>query len=112
LITGQKALIKASEETIHILQWVIPIVEGGDIRNVVDSRLQGEFSINSAWKAVEIAMSCISPNAIERPDMSQILVELKECLSLDIVQKNCGSTKDIDDMISLVTVSETTLSAR
>ena len=112
MITGQKALIKASEETIHILQWVIPIVEGGDIQNVVDSRLQGEFSINSAWKAVEIAMSCTSPNAIERPDMSQILVELKECLSLDIVQRNYGSTRAIDEMISLATVSETILSAR
>ncbi|KAK2352994.1 putative LRR receptor serine/threonine-protein kinase [Trifolium repens] len=48
LITGRKALVKVSDEYLHILEWVIPIIEGGDIENVVDSRLQGEFSINSA----------------------------------------------------------------
>ncbi|XP_013444211.2 probable LRR receptor-like serine/threonine-protein kinase At1g05700 [Medicago truncatula] len=112
LITGQKALTKASGENLHILEWVIPIVEGGDIQNVVDSRLQGEFSINSAWKVVEIAMSCTSPDVVERPDMSEILVELKECLSLDMVQRNCGGTRAMDELVSVATISESTISAR
>jgi len=112
LITGQKALTKASGENLHILEWVIPLVEGGDLQNVVDPRLQGEFSINSAWKAVEIAMLCTSPNVVERPDMSQILVEVKECLSLDMVQRNCGSTRPMDELVSVATISESTISAR
>ncbi|WJX86271.1 hypothetical protein P8452_68604 [Trifolium repens] len=112
LITGRKALERASGENIHILQWVLPTVKRGDIQNVVDPRLQGEFSINSAWKAVEIAMSCTSSNVDERPDMSQILAELKECLSLDMIQRNCGSTRAIDELVSLATVSETTVLAR
>ena len=112
LITGQKALTKASGENLHILEWVIPLVEGGDLQNVVDPRLQGEFSINSAWKAVEIAMLCTSPNVVERPDMSQILVEVKECLSLDMVRRNNGSTSARDELVSVDTVSETSLSAR
>ncbi|PNY01842.1 receptor-like protein kinase, partial [Trifolium pratense] len=91
LITGQKALVRASGETIHILQWVTPIVKSGDIQNIVDARLQGEFNINSAWKVVEIAMSCTSAIAVERPDTSQILAELKDCVSLEIVQRNSGS---------------------
>jgi hypothetical protein len=112
LITGRKALVKVSDEYLHILDWVIPIIEGGDIENVVDPRLQGEFSINSAWKAVEIAISCTSPNAVGRPDMSLILAELKECLSLDMIQRNYGSTKAIDELVSFATISETTISAR
>ncbi|GAU24783.1 hypothetical protein TSUD_356130 [Trifolium subterraneum] len=110
LITGRKALERTSEETIHILKWVIPIVEGGDIQNVVDPRLQGEFSINSAWKIVEIAMLCTSPNADERPDMNQTLADLKECLSLEMSQRNCGNTTA--ELISAATVSEITLLAR
>jgi serine/threonine protein kinase len=101
LITGKKAVVKVSEEHIHILQWVIPIIKGGDIQNIVDTRLQGEFRINSAWKIVEIAMSCISQNAVERPDISQILVELNECLSLDMVRSNRESARDIIEMSSL-----------
>ncbi|RHN39179.1 putative transferase, protein kinase RLK-Pelle-LRR-I-1 family [Medicago truncatula] len=112
LITGKKALIKAPDETIHILQWVLPLIKGGDIQNIVDTRLQGEFNINSAWKVVEVAMSCISQTAAERPDISQILVELKECLSLEIVQSNTGSARDIIELTSLSTGSEITPSAR
>jgi serine/threonine protein kinase len=111
LITGQKALVRASEETIHILQWVTPIVKSGDIQNIVDARLQGEFNINSAWKVVEIAMSCTSPIAVERPDTSQILAELKDCVSLEIVQRNNGSAA-IYELTSLSIGSNTAPLAR
>ncbi|PNX65500.1 receptor-like protein kinase, partial [Trifolium pratense] len=77
LITGRQAIVRAAGVNIHILEWVVPIIKGGDIQNVVDSKLEGEFSMDSARKVVEIAMSCISPNFTERPDISQILTELK-----------------------------------
>ncbi|KAL0010247.1 hypothetical protein SO802_005355 [Lithocarpus litseifolius] len=84
LITGRPAIMRGREKNTHILDWVYPIIKRGDIGSVVDPRLQGEFYTNSAWKAVEIAMSCIPSPAILRPDMSQVLVELKECLDLEI----------------------------
>jgi serine/threonine protein kinase len=112
LITGRQAIVREGGQNIHILEWLIPIIEGGDIQIVVDPKLQGEFSINSAWKAIEIAMSCTSPNAIVRPDAHQILAELKECLSLDMVQRNFGNTSAIDGLVSVATVSETIILAR
>jgi hypothetical protein len=112
LITGRQAIVRAAGQNIHILEWVIPIIEAGDIQNVVDSKLEGEFSIDSARKVIEIAMSCTSPKAVERPDISQILAELKECLSLDMVQRNRGNTRAIDELVSIATVSDTTISAR
>ncbi|KAG5036459.1 hypothetical protein JHK82_017247 [Glycine max] len=69
LITGQHAISRTPEKNIHILEWVIPIVERGDIHNIVDPKLKEAFNVNSAWKA------------LKRPDISQILPELKECLS-------------------------------
>jgi hypothetical protein len=74
--------------------------------------LQGEFSINSAWKVVEIALSSTSQNADERPDISQILVELNECLSLDMVRSNIESARDIIEMTYLSVESDTTPLAR
>ncbi|KAG7992329.1 hypothetical protein I3843_02G122500 [Carya illinoinensis] len=82
LISGRPAIIRGSMEDTHILDWVITMIERGDIQNIVDPRLEGEFNTNSAWKAAEIAMSCTLPTAIQRPDMSQVLIELKECLDL------------------------------
>nr|KYP51494.1 Receptor-like protein kinase At3g21340 family [Cajanus cajan] len=84
LVTGQKALARVHGKNIHILHWIVPIVERGDIQSIVDPRLQGEFKVSSAWKFVEIAMLCTSPTAAERPDMSKVLVELKECLYLEM----------------------------
>ncbi|KAJ1390938.1 Serine-threonine/tyrosine-protein kinase, catalytic domain [Sesbania bispinosa] len=106
LITGQKALVRAPGKNInmHILEWVIPIVERGDIQDIVDGRLKGEFSINSAWKAVEIAMSCTSTTAAVRPDISQILVDLKECISLEMVHKNRESARTTIELTTSVQI--------
>lgn len=81
LITGQPAIIRGLEGSNHILDLINPLIERGDIQNIVDPRLEGKFSTNSAWKAMDIAMSCVSPIAIQRPDMSNVLAELKECLA-------------------------------
>ncbi|GKV27221.1 hypothetical protein SLEP1_g36415 [Rubroshorea leprosula] len=82
LVSGQPVILRG-EEPIHIIELINPLIERGDIRRVIDPRLQGEFNINAAWKAVEIAMACVLPLGIQRPDMSQVLLELKECLDLE-----------------------------
>nr|POE85929.1 receptor-like protein kinase [Quercus suber] len=84
LITSRPAIIRGPEGNTHIVDWVHPIIESGDIRNIIDPRLHGQFDINSAWKAVEIAMSCIAPATIQRSDMSEVCAELKECLALEM----------------------------
>ncbi|KAI5555557.1 hypothetical protein BDE02_19G089900 [Populus trichocarpa] len=84
LITGQPPLIRSHQGHTHILQWVSPLVERGDIQSIIDPRLNGEFNTNCAWKALEIALSCVPPTSTQRPDMSDILGELKECLAMEM----------------------------
>ncbi|KAI5555571.1 hypothetical protein BDE02_19G091200 [Populus trichocarpa] len=84
LITGQPPLIRSHQGYTHILQWVSPLVERGDIQSIIDPRLNGEFNTNCAWKALEIALSCVPPTSTQRPDMSDILGELKECLAMEM----------------------------
>ena len=85
LITGQPAVIRGEDSNVHILQWVTPMIENGDIQSIVDKRLEGEFNTNSAWKVVEIAMSCVPTTSIQRPDMGQVLTELHECVAMDMI---------------------------
>lgn len=47
-------------------------------------RLANEFSVMSAWKVVEIAMACVSPESTKRPDISLVLQELSECLATEM----------------------------
>ncbi|KAF7814188.1 putative LRR receptor-like serine/threonine-protein kinase [Senna tora] len=93
LITGQPAVRREGDTFNHIIQWVTPKLENGDIHSIVDPRLQGNYSANSAWKFVDIAMSCTAKSAIQRSDISQIVVEVKECLALEMsTEKNMRKT--------------------
>ncbi|XP_030526219.2 receptor-like protein kinase At3g21340 [Rhodamnia argentea] len=84
LITGHPAVIRSPEGSIHILLWVTPLIERGDIQSIVDPRLNGHYNIGSAWKTVEIAMSCVPTTAVQRPDINHVLSELKECLMAEM----------------------------
>ncbi|KAL4625943.1 hypothetical protein ACB092_05G060300 [Castanea dentata] len=95
LITGWPAIMRGPEKNTHILDWIYPIIESGDIQSVVDPRLQGKFHTNSAWKAVEIALSCVPPIASQRPDISQVLAELKECLALEMTNASLATEHNI-----------------
>ncbi|XP_050232951.1 putative leucine-rich repeat receptor-like protein kinase At2g19210 [Mercurialis annua] len=87
IITGKAAISKTS----HISQWVSSMLETGDIHRVADSSLNGEFEVNSAWKAVELAMACVATTSTRRPTMSQVVVELNEyCLKIEMARKRQG----------------------
>ncbi|KAK2654582.1 hypothetical protein Ddye_014438 [Dipteronia dyeriana] len=93
LITGQPAIKRGPEEDRYILQRVTPVIEKGDIQNVVDPRLQGKFNSNAAWKIVDTAMSCVCSIAVERPDINIVLIELKECLAIEVASRRNSKTE-------------------
>ncbi|KNA10685.1 hypothetical protein SOVF_142000, partial [Spinacia oleracea] len=95
LITGRPAITRVMAESIHISNWVTPLVEKGDIHKIVDKRLGGEFSINSAWKALETAMACVPSVGIQRPTMDQVLADLKECLALELAHERARKGTEI-----------------
>jgi hypothetical protein len=87
----------------------------GDIKNIVDPRLRGNFNINSAWKAVEIAMACVSPTSAKRPTMSQVVAALNECLPAELArvrEVHGGESIDLIEMINMNVTSELGPSAR
>ncbi|KAF8388904.1 hypothetical protein HHK36_025585 [Tetracentron sinense] len=101
LITGLPAIIKNSAERIHIIQWVSPMLARGEIRNIVDHRLQSDFDINSVWKAIETAMACVPQTSIQRPTMNYVLSELKECLELEMAREKNSKVNIDQEIISI-----------
>ncbi|XP_027154979.1 probable LRR receptor-like serine/threonine-protein kinase At2g28960 [Coffea eugenioides] len=82
LITGRPVII-GTEDKRHILQWANFLLATGDIGSIVDPKLKGMYEINSAWKALEVAMACASPTSYRRPNMAHVLAELTECLAAE-----------------------------
>ncbi|XP_062087596.1 LRR receptor-like serine/threonine-protein kinase IOS1 [Humulus lupulus] len=96
IITNQPAIIKisGSDERIHISRWVSSTIDNGAITSIVDPRLEGGFDINSAWKAVEIGMACVSATPGKRPNMSEVISGLKECLATELARNNHAQVTD------------------
>ncbi|KAK4267811.1 hypothetical protein QN277_024544 [Acacia crassicarpa] len=88
LITGHPPIRRQLDNAYFIVDWIRPKIECGDIHGIVDQRLNGEFQVSSAWKAIGTAMSCIELQPIQRPDISYVLNELKECLVMEIDHAN------------------------
>ncbi|KAL1189547.1 putative LRR receptor-like serine/threonine-protein kinase [Cardamine amara subsp. amara] len=82
MITNQ-LVIDQTREKHHIAEWVKSMLIRGDIINIMDPKLQGMHDNGSTWKAIELAMICVNPFSLERPDMSHVVHELKECLILE-----------------------------
>ncbi|KAL8149790.1 hypothetical protein AgCh_006703 [Apium graveolens] len=83
MITGRPA-VGISDEHEHIVEWVRSRIEEGDVRILVDSRIRGTVDVNSVWKALEIALACVSLASDDRPTMNFVASQLKECLATEL----------------------------
>uniref|UniRef100_M4DUV7 Protein kinase domain-containing protein n=1 Tax=Brassica campestris TaxID=3711 RepID=M4DUV7_BRACM len=79
MITNQP-VINQTSEILHITQWVGFKISRGDIIEIMDPNLGKDYDSNSAWRALELALSCANPSSSKRPSMSQVIQELKECI--------------------------------
>ncbi|XP_038878219.1 putative leucine-rich repeat receptor-like protein kinase At2g19210 isoform X2 [Benincasa hispida] len=84
IFTGKPALMRGQDNNVtHIYNWVNMLISQGDIRSIIDPEMGEDFDVNSVWKAVDVAMSCVSSKSKDRPNMSQVVVDLKECLAME-----------------------------
>ena len=95
MITGRPQIL-TTEDRIHIAQWVDSIVQYGDVQQVVDPRFNRNYNVNSVWKAVELAMTCASRISSRRPTMNTVVMELKECLALEIGSHDADPNNSIE----------------
>lgn len=79
IISGQR-VIDLSREKCNIVEWTRYMLENGDIESIVDPNLHQDYDTSSAWKVLELAMSCVNLSSKERPNMSQVVHVLNECL--------------------------------
>ncbi|CAL9234745.1 unnamed protein product [Arabidopsis halleri] len=98
MITSQP-VIQQSRKKPHIAEWVGLMLKRGDIENIMDPNLHGDYDSSSVWKALELAISCVNPSSLRRPSMTQVVSELKECLVYEDSKK--GRKSDMDSNISL-----------
>ncbi|KAF3962683.1 hypothetical protein CMV_012834 [Castanea mollissima] len=107
-IITNRPVIERSKERTHISQWVSSMLAKGDIKNIVDPKLDGNYNVNSVWKAVEIAMLCLSPTSSKRPTMDQVVAELKECVETELAQRKDRHEDESKDSFDMININVTT----
>ncbi|XP_044372160.1 senescence-induced receptor-like serine/threonine-protein kinase [Triticum aestivum] len=83
LVTGKPAIIRNPEAIISLVNWTRQRLAWGDIEGVVDPRMQGDHDINAIWKTTEIAFKCTEQSPLQRPSMTDVVMQLQECLDLE-----------------------------
>eukprot|EP00249_Psilotum_nudum_P018968 c27042_g1_i2 orf=765-2045(-) len=100
ILTGRRALDKnrpPGEQ--NLVEWARPYL--GDKRKlfrIIDSRLEGQYSMKMAYEAATLALSCLSVEAKVRPQMNKVVEALKPLInSKEMGRYNCkiGSTDHV-----------------
>ncbi|KAK3416758.1 hypothetical protein EUGRSUZ_H02518 [Eucalyptus grandis] len=87
LITGQRALIRDNQEPTKLKSLITvmnKIFRHKDpeaaLEAVVDGTLRGSYPMEDMYKMAEIAEWCLSEDAVDRPEMREIVVTLSRIL--------------------------------
>ncbi|RID73964.1 hypothetical protein BRARA_B01083 [Brassica rapa] len=91
-------------EEYHVAEWVSTKLNQCDITEIMDPNLCGGYDHNSAWRALDLAVSCTDTSSSKRPIMSQVINELKECIACENSRiSNNGGLESQEINISLDT---------
>lgn len=84
LLSGQRAIDKNRPAGHHnLVEWAKPyLTNKRRIFRVIDSRLEGQYSMDQAQKAAFLALQCISTEARARPTMEEIVTSLEQLQEL------------------------------
>ncbi|XP_078153184.1 putative LRR receptor-like serine/threonine-protein kinase At1g51880 [Carex rostrata] len=83
IVTGKMPICQGPQGREHLTKFVQKKISKGNIESILDPYMGGQYNINSIWKVAELALRCTDlPD--KRPDMTQVVAELKETLSLEM----------------------------
>ncbi|ONK61951.1 uncharacterized protein A4U43_C08F35240 [Asparagus officinalis] len=80
LLSGRRAVDKNRPNGEHnLVEWARPyLLSKRKIFRVLDTRLEGQYSLSGAQKAAQVAVQCLSTEARYRPTMDEVVNALKQ----------------------------------
>lgn len=83
LITGRTPLDRERHENEQqLVKWVKPFLKSKSVQLIIDPRLEGKYSLQSAQRLSIIANSCLSKNPKSRPTMSDVLEMVNQLIGV------------------------------
>jgi serine/threonine protein kinase len=83
IITGLSPILEGPQNGQHLTQFVQQRLSKGNIESILDRNMGGQYNLNSIWKVADLALRC-TDDPTKRPDMTTVVMELKESLNLEM----------------------------
>lgn len=79
LLTGRKSIDKSRPSREHsLVDWALPkLNDKRRLLQIIDPKLEGQYSVRAAHKACSLAYYCLSQNPKARPLMSDVVETLE-----------------------------------
>lgn len=80
MLTGRRAIDKNRPAGQHYLvEWAKPLLASKrSTMNILDPKLEGQYSPSGARKTALLALQCLSMEAKQRPTMDQVVTALEQ----------------------------------
>lgn len=87
MLSGRRAVDKNRPSGQHsLVEWAKPyLANKRKINRVMDNRLEGQYSLDEAFKVALLALRCISVESKLRPSMDEVVTNLEQ---LQVVNVN------------------------
>ncbi|KAL6139891.1 hypothetical protein ACLB2K_058192 [Fragaria x ananassa] len=83
VLCARPAVINTEEmRQMNLSEWAKSCLHKGELDQIIDPSLTGKIATESLNKFVEIAMSCVHENGVERPSMDDVLRGLEFALQI------------------------------
>jgi hypothetical protein len=90
IITGKPPIGQGTQGVLHLTEFVQQRLSRGNIESILDKNMGHQYNLNSIWKVAELALRC-TDNPAKRPDMTEVVIELKESLNLEMFTTETSS---------------------
>ncbi|CAK8536094.1 unnamed protein product [Lathyrus sativus] len=92
MLSGKRAVDKNRPSGQHnLVEWAKPyLANKRKIFNVIDSRLEGQYSADESFKVATLALRCLSTESKYRPNMDEVVNILEQ---LKVPNVNVGNQK-------------------
>lgn len=105
MLSGRRAIDKNRPQGEHnLVEWARPyLTHKRKIFRVLDTRLEGQYSLSGAQTIAALALECLSYDAKMRPSMDSvvtILEELQESREAEKRHESKGGTKQASSAVS------------
>lgn len=90
ILSGKKAIDKTRPSGEHnLVEWAKPyLTNKRRVLHVLDSRLEGQYSLSQAAKAAQLALQCLAMDARSRPNMDDVVTSLEQLQDSKEASKN------------------------